>query len=108
MTSPEHKVILLEQNYRSTQTILDAAQNVVRRNRQRKDKKLWTALGTGEKVYFYKAFDEEGEGQFIAHEILRLQARGDIETARRCRGHVSYQRTVTRTRRTILAFQHSL
>ncbi len=75
---PRTKVILLEQNYRSTQTILDAAQNVVRRNRQRKDKKLWTALGTGEKVYFYKAFDEEGEGQFIAHEILRLQARGDI------------------------------
>ncbi|MHB8599180.1 MAG: ATP-dependent helicase [Ktedonobacteraceae bacterium] len=76
---PKTQVILLEQNYRSTQTILDAAQNVVRRNRQRKDKKLWTALGTGEKVYFYKAFDEEGEGQFIAHEILRLQARGDIE-----------------------------
>src|SRR5579863_2030846 len=75
---PKTKVILLEQNYRSTQTILDAAQNVVRRNRQRKDKKLWTALGTGEKVYFYKAFDEEGEGQFIAHEILRLLARGDI------------------------------
>src|SRR5579863_8993212 len=76
---PKTKVILLEQNYRSTQTILDAAQNMVRRNRQRKDKKLWTALGTGEKVYFYKAFDEEGEGQFIAHEILRLLARGDIE-----------------------------
>ncbi len=76
---PTTKVILLEQNYRSTQMILDAAQNVVRRNRQRKDKKLWTALGSGEKVYFYKAFDEEGEGQFIAHEILRLLARGDIE-----------------------------
>ncbi len=76
---PRTKVILLEQNYRSTQTILDAAQNVVRRNRMRKDKKLWTTLGTGEKVYFYKAFDEEGEGQFIAHEILRLQARGDIQ-----------------------------
>ncbi len=76
---PKTKVILLEQNYRSTQMILDAAQNVVRRNRQRKDKKLWTALGSGEKVYFYKAFDEEGEGQFIAHEILRLLARGEIE-----------------------------
>jgi DNA helicase-2/ATP-dependent DNA helicase PcrA len=75
---PQTKVIVLDQNYRSTQNILDAAQHVVRRNRLRKDKQLWTALGTGEKVFFYEAYDEEHEGQFTAREIQRLQARGDI------------------------------
>ncbi len=76
---PQTKFIMLEQNYRSTQTILDAAQGVVRRNRQRKDKKLWTAQGTGEKVIFHEAFNEEEEGLFTAREISRLLARGDIE-----------------------------
>jgi len=76
---PKTKIILLEQNYRSTQTILDAAQNVVRRNRLRKNKKLWTALGTGEKVFLYEAYNEEEEGLFTAREINRLLARGEIE-----------------------------
>src|SRR6266516_4709081 len=76
---PSTKIILLEQNYRSTQTILDAAQNVVRRNRLRKNKKLWTALGTGEKVFLYEAYNEEEEGLFTAREINRLLARGEIE-----------------------------
>ena len=75
---PHTKIIMLEQNYRSTQTILDAAQNVVQRNRLRKDKRLWTALGEGEKIILYEAFDEEEEGLFTAREIKRLQARGDI------------------------------
>ena len=76
---PNTKIILLEQNYRSTQTILDAAQNVVRRNRLRKDKKLWTALGSGEKVIYHEAYNEEEEGLFTAREINRLLARGEIE-----------------------------
>src|SRR5436309_334270 len=76
---PHTKIIMLEQNYRSTQTILDAAQNVVQRNRLRKDKRLWTALGTGEKIILHQAFDEEEEGLFTAREIKRLQARGDID-----------------------------
>src|SRR5438105_5574580 len=76
---PRTKIIMLEQNYRSTQTILDAAQNVVQRNRLRKDKRLWTALGTGEKIILHEAFDEEEEGLFTAREIKRLQARGDID-----------------------------
>ena len=76
---PHTKIIMLEQNYRSTQTILDAAQNVVQRNRLRKDKRLWTALGTGEKIILHEAFDEEEEGLFTAREIKRLQARGDID-----------------------------
>src|SRR5579871_3536890 len=74
---PQAKIILLEQNYRSTQTILDAAQNVVQRNRLRKDKRLWTALGTGEKIILHEAFDEEEEGLFTGREILRLLGRGE-------------------------------
>ncbi len=76
---PRTKIVMLEQNYRSTQSILDAAQNVVRRNRSRKDKKLWTALGTGEKITVYEAYNEEEEGLFAAREITRLLARGEIE-----------------------------
>ena len=76
---PQTKVIILEQNYRSTQTILDAAQGIVRRNRLRKDKNLWTAQGTGEKVIVYEGYNEEQEGLYTAHEILRLLARGQIE-----------------------------
>src|SRR5579872_6202774 len=76
---PQAQIILLEQNYRSTQTILDAAQNVVRRNRLRKDKSLWTALGQGEKILVYEAWDEEEEGLFVGHEIQRLLARGEVK-----------------------------
>src|SRR6202165_1335487 len=76
---PQTKIILLEQNYRSTQNILDAAQNVVQRNRQRKDKRLWTDLGTGEKIIVHAAYDEEEEGLFAGHEILRLLARGEVQ-----------------------------
>src|SRR5438270_933275 len=76
---PHTRIIMLEQNYRSTQTILDAAQNVVRRNRLRKDKKLWTALGSGEKIIYHEAHNEEEEGLFVAREISRLLARGQIE-----------------------------
>jgi DNA helicase II / ATP-dependent DNA helicase PcrA len=76
---PRAKIIMLEQNYRSTQTILDAAQNVVRRNRLRKDKRLWTDLGEGEKIILHEAYDEEEEGLFTAREIKRLLARGDID-----------------------------
>src|SRR5947209_725411 len=76
---PHAKIIMLEQKYRSTETILDAAQNVVQRNRLRKDKRLWTALGTGEKIILHEAYNEEEEGLFTAREINRLLARGDIE-----------------------------
>src|SRR5438270_7774278 len=86
---PRAKIIMLEQNYRSTQSILDAAQNVVRRNRLRKDKKLWTALGSGEKIMVYEAYNEEEEGLFTAREIMRLLARGEIE--KRCDVAVMYR-----------------
>jgi DNA helicase-2/ATP-dependent DNA helicase PcrA len=83
-------VILLEQNYRSTQTILDAALGVVRRNRLRKEKQLWTERGQGEKIAMYEASDEEAEGQFAALEISRLLAVGEI-------GHLSEVAVMYRT-----------
>jgi DNA helicase-2/ATP-dependent DNA helicase PcrA len=75
---PETRIILLEQNYRSTQTILDAAQGIVKRNTQRKNKKLWTDQGSGEKVIIHEAYNEEQEGLYTAQEIVRLLARGHI------------------------------
>jgi DNA helicase-2/ATP-dependent DNA helicase PcrA len=76
---PDARIILLEQNYRSTQTILDAAQCIVRRNTARKEKRLWTALGRGEKLFYYEAYNDEAEGLYVADEILRLLARGEVE-----------------------------
>jgi DNA helicase-2/ATP-dependent DNA helicase PcrA len=76
---PHTRVILLEQNYRSTQTILDAAHGVVQRNRMRKDKKLWTVQGAGEKIILHSAYDEAAEAHYAALEITRLLARGNIE-----------------------------
>ena len=64
------EVIRLEQNYRSTQTILDAANSVISHNTGRKEKSLWTAAGKGDKVYWYKAVDETDEAKFVADTIL--------------------------------------
>ena len=64
------KVIRLEQNYRSTQTILDAANSVISNNVGRKSKKLWTVGAKGEKIYWYKAVDETDEANFVAQTIL--------------------------------------
>lgn len=63
------KVIRLEQNYRSTQTILDAANSVISHNTGRKEKTLWTDGEKGSKVYWYKSFDENDEARFIAGTI---------------------------------------
>ena len=64
------KVIRLEQNYRSTQTILDAANSVISNNQGRKSKTLWTAGDKGDKIYWYKAVDENDEAKFVADTIL--------------------------------------
>lgn len=69
---PNAKVIKLEQNYRSTQTILDAANNVIKNNRGRKSKRLWTEKGGGVPIVYYKAFNERDEADFIIGEIDRL------------------------------------
>ncbi len=69
---PEAKVIKLEQNYRSTQKILDAAHGVVSKNVRRKDKRLWTENKAGHDINIYKATDERDEADFIVSEIGRL------------------------------------
>lgn len=70
---PQAKVIKLEQNYRSTQTILDAANAVIKNNFGRKSKRLWTENETGGSIQFYNAMDEWGEANFISSEIKQLQ-----------------------------------
>ena len=67
---PGARVVKLEQNYRSTGTILDAANAVIRENRGRKGKTLWTANGKGEKIVLYTAQSENDEAQYIAGRIL--------------------------------------
>jgi len=69
---PNATTILLEQNYRSTQTILTAANAVISRNEGRKDKKLWSAEGDGGPIIGYVGDDERDEAQFIADEVDRL------------------------------------
>jgi DNA helicase II / ATP-dependent DNA helicase PcrA len=69
---PEAKVVKLEQNYRSTQTILDAANAVVANNASRKPKALWTAGGEGERIRIFAASDEYAEARFVVSEVERL------------------------------------
>ncbi len=75
---PDAKVFKLEQNYRSTQTILDAANALIKNNSQRKDKRLFTDKGEGTKVIRYHADDEHDEAHFVASEIGRLQTAGEF------------------------------
>jgi DNA helicase-2/ATP-dependent DNA helicase PcrA len=70
---PEARTIKLEQNYRSTQNILSAANSVISRNPNRPEKRLWTAEGDGHKIIGYVGENEHDEAQFIAKEIDRLQ-----------------------------------
>jgi DNA helicase-2/ATP-dependent DNA helicase PcrA len=69
---PEAKVVKLEQNYRSTQTILDAANAVVANNASRKAKALWTAGDEGERIRVFAASDEYAEARFVVSEVERL------------------------------------
>ena len=64
--------ILLEQNYRSTSTILDSANDIIKNNKHRKDKKLWTENGVGDKLQYYKALDEKDEALYVVNEINKL------------------------------------
>lgn len=73
---PALETIRLEQNYRSTQRILDAANKVIANNEGRKGKNLWTENGEGEKIGFYRARDEQEEGMYIASHILSEYAKG--------------------------------
>ena len=69
---PDAETIKLEQNYRSTQTILSAANEVIKRNPDRPEKRLWTAEGDGEMIIGYVGESESDEARWIADEILRL------------------------------------
>lgn len=69
------RTILLEQNYRSTSNILDAANQVIKNNKQRKDKNLWTSRGTGEKIKHYRAYNERDEAGYVIRKIKELIVR---------------------------------
>jgi DNA helicase-2/ATP-dependent DNA helicase PcrA len=69
---PDARAITLEQNFRSTQTILDAANAVITNNVSRKPKSLWTDAGEGERIVRYRAEDEYDEAAWVAHESTRL------------------------------------
>jgi DNA helicase II / ATP-dependent DNA helicase PcrA len=73
---PDATVVKLEQNYRSTQTILNASNGVIANNRQRKDKFLWSELGEGDPVHVRELEDEHAEARFVVSEIERLVDQG--------------------------------
>lgn len=75
---PDATTILLEQNYRSTQNILSAANSVIARNAGRREKRLWTDAGEGELIVGYVADNEHDEARFVAEEIDALAERGEI------------------------------
>ncbi|MDQ0272927.1 DNA helicase PcrA [Cytobacillus purgationiresistens] len=75
------EVILLEQNYRSTQRILNAANGVIEKNANRKAKNLWTENPEGKKIHYFRADSEQGEGQFVVSKIKELMAAGDKKLA---------------------------
>lgn len=79
---PKAKIVRLEQNYRSTQTILDAAHQVITKNTNRSDKKLWTEAGMGAKIVLEQVRDGEDEGRFIIQSI---------ESLRQASPHLNYQ-----------------
>ncbi|NWJ44628.1 MAG: UvrD-helicase domain-containing protein [Chloroflexi bacterium] len=76
---PQAKVIALEQNYRSTQTILDAATAIIAANTQRKDKALWTENESGRPIQVFEAYNEMEEANYVVGEIDRLQVRGEFK-----------------------------
>jgi len=75
---PNSRIIKLEQNYRSTGNILDAANNVIMHNYGRKSKKLWTEKGTGEKIEVFMAYNDRAEAQFIVDKIKNVVMNTDI------------------------------
>jgi DNA helicase-2/ATP-dependent DNA helicase PcrA len=75
---PDHRLILLEENYRSTGTILETAKHIIRRNQYRVDKNLFTQRAEGVKVEVVEAYDEQEEARFVVSEIARLEAEARI------------------------------
>jgi DNA helicase-2/ATP-dependent DNA helicase PcrA len=73
---PKTKIVKLEQNYRSTQVILDAAHDIIQHNTQRRDKRLWTDQEGGDKIVYFTARDDREEAQYIADRLMVLRHRG--------------------------------
>lgn len=73
---PEAKTIFLEQNYRSTKNILNAANEVIKHNSERKPKGLWTANSGGDKIQYYEAMTERDEAEYVVKEIMKHQRSG--------------------------------
>lgn len=74
---PEAKTIFLEQNYRSTKNILNAANEVIKHNSERKPKGLWTANSGGDKIQYYEAMTERDEAEYVVKEIMKHQRSGE-------------------------------
>lgn len=81
---PEAAVIKLEQNYRSTETILSAANELISHNTQRRDKKLWTEGNTGDKIRLYKARDEKSESAWLCERISELRRDKHVKLSEIC------------------------
>ena len=77
-TFPDATVVVLEQNYRSTQTILDAANAVIAHNAHRKPKELWSDSGRGDQIVRFQGEDETDEAQWVAHKLGSLHQQGDV------------------------------
>ncbi len=102
---PNATTILLEQNYRSTQTILNAANAVISRNAGRREKRLWTDAGEGELIVGYVADNEHDEARFVAEEIDALADKGEHHLQRR-RGLLPHQQLVARAGRGVHPRRH--
>lgn len=90
---PDATAILLEQNYRSTSTILNAANSVITNNAGRKPKKLWTDQGDGDKIKVYRADSEHAEGYFVTSEIVK-----NVKEGQQYRDHAILYRTNAQSR----------
>ena len=99
---PDLKVVLLEQNYRSTGTILEVAQGIISANTKRKAKRLWTENPKGGPITIFEAFNEEEEASYVAREIERLVSRG----GHRLRDFAVMYRTNAQSRALEKAFRH--
>ena len=76
----DSKTILLEQNYRSTKTILDGANNMIKNNKERKDKNLWTNNDIGEKINYYRSYDEKDESSYVVSQIKDLISNNELKS----------------------------
>jgi DNA helicase II / ATP-dependent DNA helicase PcrA len=99
---PDLKIVMLEQNYRSTGTILEVAQSVISANTKRKEKKLWTENAKGAPIAIFEAFNEEEEASYVAREIERLTTHG----GHRLRDFAIMYRTNAQSRALEKAFRH--